>query len=57
MAGEDSMHTPVARSDTRITFDDFVLFPDDGKRHEIIAGAAGAGSTPGSTRCRTRITA
>jgi Uma2 family endonuclease len=38
MAGEDSMRTPTARADTRLTYDDFVLFPDDGKRHEIIDG-------------------
>jgi Uma2 family endonuclease len=38
MAGEDSMRTPAARADTRLTYDDFVLFPDDGKRHEIIDG-------------------
>ena len=25
-------------SDTRFTYDDFLLFPDDGKRHEIIDG-------------------
>jgi len=32
----DSMHaTP---EDTRLTYDDFLLFPDDGKRHEIIDG-------------------
>jgi Uma2 family endonuclease len=38
MAGEDPMRTPAARPDTRLTYDDFVLFPDDGKRHEIIDG-------------------
>jgi Uma2 family endonuclease len=38
MAGEDTMRTPAARADTRLTYDDFVLFPDDGKRHEIIDG-------------------
>lgn len=27
-----------ARPDSRLTYDDFVLFPDDGKRHEIING-------------------
>ena len=32
------MRTPAARADTRFTYDDFVLFPDDGKRHEIIDG-------------------
>jgi Uma2 family endonuclease len=39
MAGEDPMHTPVAHPDTRLTYDDFLLLPDDGKRHEIIDGA------------------
>jgi len=38
MAGEDPMRTPAAPADTRFTYDDFVLFPDDGKRHEIIDG-------------------
>lgn len=33
------MHTPVAHPDTRLTYDDFLLLPDDGKRHEIIDGA------------------
>ena len=28
----------VARSDVRLTFDDFLLFPEDGKRHELIDG-------------------
>ena len=32
------MRTPAAGADTRLTYDDFVLFPDDGKRHEIIDG-------------------
>ena len=32
------MRSPAARADTRFTYDDFVLFPDDGKRHEIIEG-------------------
>ena len=27
-----------APTQTRLTYDDFVLFPDDGKRHEIIDG-------------------
>jgi len=38
MAGEGPMRTPAAPADTRFTYDDFVLFPDDGKRHEIIDG-------------------
>lgn len=32
------MHSPPAPADTRLTYDDFVLFPDDGRRHEIIDG-------------------
>ncbi|MBP7777156.1 MAG: Uma2 family endonuclease [Acidobacteria bacterium] len=38
MAGEESMRSPAAPVDTRLTYDDFLLFPDDGKRHEIIDG-------------------
>jgi len=38
MAGEDPMRSPAAPADMRLTYDDFVLFPDDGKRHEIIDG-------------------
>jgi Uma2 family endonuclease len=36
MPGEDAM--PVAPADTRLTYDDFLRIPDDGKRHEIIDG-------------------
>ena len=28
----------MAGSATRLTYDDFALFPDDGKRHELIDG-------------------
>jgi Uma2 family endonuclease len=37
MSGDDTMpraHQP----DTRLTYDDFLLFPDDGRRHELIDG-------------------
>jgi Uma2 family endonuclease len=37
MAGKDPME-PAPSMDTRFTYDDFVLFPDDGKRHELIDG-------------------
>lgn len=30
--------SPSARPDSRLTYDDFLLFPDDGQRHEIIGG-------------------
>ena len=32
------MRSPAAPADTRFTYDDFVLLPDDRKRHEIIDG-------------------
>jgi hypothetical protein len=37
MAGNDQV-PPTARPDTRLTCDEFLLFPDDGKRHELIDG-------------------
>lgn len=30
--------SPSARPDSRLTYDDFLLFPDDGQRHELIGG-------------------
>jgi Uma2 family endonuclease len=36
MEGKDRMQP--AAPHTRLTYDDFVLFPDDGRRHEIIDG-------------------
>lgn len=32
------MHPAAPAADTRLTYDDFLLFPDDGKRHELING-------------------
>lgn len=32
------MGAPLRHVDSRLTYDDFLLFPDDGKRHEIIDG-------------------
>jgi len=37
MEGKDTMLTPAV-SEPRLTYDDFVLIPDDGMRHEIIDG-------------------
>jgi Uma2 family endonuclease len=37
MAGKDAMPA-TTRADRRLTYDDFLRFPDDGKRHEIIDG-------------------
>jgi len=37
MEGRDAMSTS-ARTDTRLTYDDFLRFPDDGQRHELIGG-------------------
>jgi Uma2 family endonuclease len=36
MSGSDPMKSPS--SDVKLTYDDFVLFPDDGLRHELIDG-------------------
>jgi Uma2 family endonuclease len=35
MAGTDRTHSPRA---VKLTYDDFLLFPDDGNRHELIDG-------------------
>jgi Uma2 family endonuclease len=37
MEGSDDMSTS-ARPDSRLTYDDFLRFPDDGMRHELIGG-------------------
>jgi Uma2 family endonuclease len=36
MTGSNAV--PPVRSGVKLTYDDFVLFPDDGKRHELIDG-------------------
>jgi Uma2 family endonuclease len=38
MPGEDRMRSTAPTADTRLTYDDLVLFPADGRRHEIIDG-------------------
>jgi Uma2 family endonuclease len=45
MAGENSMPTSAAH-DTRLTYADFLQFPDDGKRHEIIDGEHFVSASP-----------
>ena len=52
MDGKDAMPTS-ARLDTRLTYADFVLFPDDGLRHEIIDGVHYV--TPSPTRRHQRV--
>ena len=37
MSGNDDAMTP-AGSGVKLTYEDFLLFPDDGKRHELIDG-------------------
>jgi Uma2 family endonuclease len=37
----------AARSDVRLTYDDFLLFPEDGKRHELIDGVHYVTASPG----------
>ena len=37
MSGNDDVKT-AAKPGVKLTYDDFLLFPDDGKRHELIDG-------------------
>jgi Uma2 family endonuclease len=37
MGGDDTMQ-PARQPDTRLTYEDLLLFPDDGRRHELIDG-------------------
>src|SRR3990170_146548 len=37
MPGSEDMLNPTS-SGVKLTYDDFLLFPDDGKRHELIDG-------------------
>lgn len=46
MREEDAVPT-AARSDARLTYDDFLLFPEDGKRHELIDGVHYVTASPG----------
>src|SRR6185436_342226 len=36
MSGDDGV--TVVRAGVKLTYEDFLLFPDDGKRHELIDG-------------------
>jgi Uma2 family endonuclease len=40
MSGSDHVKpaSPIVHTRLKLTYDDFVLFPDDGKRHELIDG-------------------
>ena len=38
MPGQGSDHVKPAADGMKLTYDDFLLFPDDGKRHELIDG-------------------
>jgi hypothetical protein len=42
------------RADERFTYDDFLLFPDDGRRHEIIDGEHYVTPSP-NTRHQDRV--
>jgi Uma2 family endonuclease len=47
MAGSDPMEAASARHpDLKFTYDDYLLFPDDGKRHEVIDGEHYVTPTP-----------
>ena len=40
------MRSPASHLDTRLTYDDFVHFPDDGNRHELIDGVHHVAPSP-----------
>jgi Uma2 family endonuclease len=46
MREEDAMPT-AARSDARLTYNDFLRFPEDGTRHELINGVHYVTASPG----------
>ena len=45
MSGKDDEMTPTG-SGVKLTYDDFLLFPDDGQRHELIDGEHCVTATP-----------
>jgi Uma2 family endonuclease len=45
MSGKDDAMTPTG-SGVKLTYDDFLLFPDDGQRHELIDGEHYVTPTP-----------
>jgi len=47
MSGTD--HVKPARPGVKLTYDDFMLFPDDGKRHELIDGEHYVTASPNTT--------
>ena len=56
VSGSDSTRPPA--SGVRLTYDDFVQFPDDGKRHELIDGEHVVTAAPNTRHQRvvTRLT-
>ena len=44
-----------ASSGVKLTYDDFLLFPDDGKRHELIDGEHYVTPSPNVTHQRVQI--
>jgi Uma2 family endonuclease len=54
MAGDDAMQ-PAEQPDTRLTYDDFLLFPDDGRRHELIDGEHYVTASPNTRHQRVSL--
>ena len=52
MPGSDEMRP--ASPGVKLTYEDFLLFPDDGKRHELIDGEHYVTPSPKSHRPRVR---
>jgi hypothetical protein len=53
---ETRMERSVAQGATKLTHDDFLLFPDDGKRHELIDGEHFVSPTPALRHQRILLT-
>lgn len=51
MGGDEAMH-PARHPDTRLTYEDFLLFPDDGRRHELIDGEHYVSAAPNTRHQR-----
>jgi Uma2 family endonuclease len=54
MAGDDAMQ-PARQPDTRLTYEDFLLFPDDGRRHELIDGEHYVTASPNTRHQRISL--
>jgi Uma2 family endonuclease len=55
MAGGDHMQDRALHGRVKLTYDDFVLFPDDGRRHELIDGEHYVSPSPATKHQRVSL--